>query len=403
MHPRSETKALIVLLLTLCISPCLQICLGGERIDILVVGRYLDLLRPYFDPEPLVSYRGIPFRIVDSSAEDAIKMLRLYFPRTYQEIKKYDVIMLNSPEYQLFSPIQDQWMHNAIQDGMGGINAGSVFSIIAEIHWAWANSQTSRAFPNDALAVANKGGGGETSMAFLVVVNRAFRDPVLLPYLAFGVESVGCYASSRLVLAREGAGVLAWQVGNHPGGRVDYLIAWDYGEGRTMTCGNVLPKGWFEWKENEYGADMLMNMILYMAKKNLIQDVMLFHELKSGFVEFRSKMLGLISLRDFVDRFGANTNSIQEEVLRLNGLYQEGVDLYLAQDFQGCKDAVDSALRQFSAAEDLARRVKDSALLWVYVIEWFITSSTLFISGFILWTLMVRRKMYREVEATRLG
>jgi hypothetical protein len=40
--------------------------------------------------------------------------------------------------------------------------------------------------------------------------------------------------------------------------------------------------------------------------------------------------------------------------------------------------------------------------MWVYIIEWFVAVSTLFISGFILWTLMVRRRLYREIDATRL-
>lgn len=387
----------ISLLLILPLSTC-----HGEKIDLMVVGRYLDLLRPYLDPEPSIDYVSVPFRLVDLSAKDAVKFLRLYFPRTYQEMKEYEVIMLNSPEYQLFTPTQDKWMHDAIQEGMGGINAGSVFSIIAEIHWTWANSQTSRAFPNDALTVANKGGGEEMSFGFAVVINKNFRDPVLLPYVPFDVEKVPCIASSRLVIAKEGAGVLAWQVGNHPGGQVDYLVAWDYDQGRTMTCGHVLPKGWFDWEANEYGPDLLMNMILYMAQKDLIEDVVLFHNLKSSFVEFRSRIVALISLRDFVDKFGANTQPIQKEIRELDEMYQQGYDLYLDQDFQASQDVMQAVLGRFSEAEDLARRVKDNALLWVYVIEWLVTASTLFISGFILWSLMVRRKMYREVQATRL-
>ena len=373
----------------------------GEKINLIVVGRFIDLLRPYLNPEPSINYVAVPFRLVDLSAQDAIKFLRLYFPRTYQEMKNYDVVMLNSPEYQLFTPTQDRWMFNAIQEGMGGINAGSVFSIINEIYQAWASSQTSIAFPNDAIAVANRGGGEEMVYGFNVVVNRDFKDPVLLPYLPFDVEKVPCIASSRLVIAKEGAGVLAWQVGNHPT-QVDYLVAWKYGQGITMTCGHVIPKGWFDWEVNEYGPDLLMNMILYMSQRNLIEDVLLYHGLKSSFVEYRTQIVSLISLRDFVDKFGANTQTIQREIRELDEAYQEGYNLYLDQDFVSCREIMHRVLNRFTEAEDLARKVKDSALIWVYIIEWLITASTLFISGFILWSLMVRRKVYKEVEATRL-
>jgi hypothetical protein len=55
-----------------------------------------------------------------------------------------------------------------------------------------------------------------------------------------------------------------------------------------------------------------------------------------------------------------------------------------------------------SESEEIARKAKDAALFWVYVIEWLVTAATPFISGFVLWTLMLRRRLYREVTATRL-
>jgi hypothetical protein len=374
----------------------------GEKIHLMVVGRYIELLRPYLDPEPSIDYVFIPFRLVDLSAKDAIKFLRLYFPRTYQEMGKYDVLILNSPDYQMFTPTQDRWMHDAIEEGMGGINAGSVFSIIAEICLSWADSQTSTAFPNDAVTVAyEKGGGTEMNPHFMVTINDAYPDQVLQPYLPFKVEDVPYIASSRFVIPKEGAGILAWQSGNHPT-RVAYLIAWEYGRGVTMTCGNVLPKGFFDWEVNEYGPDLLMNMMLYMAQRDLITDVLLYHGLKSTFVEYNHRIVSLISLRDFVDNFGANTQPIQKEIRELDQIYRQGYDLYLEQDFQASHDMMQTVLNRFTQAEALARRVKDSSLLWVYIVEWLATASTLFISGFILWSLMIRRKAYRQVKATRL-
>lgn len=42
-------------------------------------------------------------------------------------------------------------------------------------------------------------------------------------------------------------------------------------------------------------------------------------------------------------------------------------------------------------------------MLWVYVTEWLVVSSTGMVCGFILWTVMVRRALYRAVQETRLG
>ena len=45
---------------------------------------------------------------------------------------------------------------------------------------------------------------------------------------------------------------------------------------------------------------------------------------------------------------------------------------------------------------------RERALLWIFVIEWLVVSGASMVSGFVLWTLMVRRRVYREVETTRL-
>jgi hypothetical protein len=185
-------------------------------------------------------------------------------------------------------------------------------------------------------------------------------------------------------------------------------VAWDYEKGRAMTSAEYIPTGWFGYPSgsgpnvNEYAPDILMNMIFYGARRNLIDDVVVFHRLKSSLTEFRARMGLLIKLSDFIDKFGANTQRIQDEVMKLEGMASEMVDYYLDQDFIESERVVLEALDSFPAVEEIARKEKGRALLWVYIIEWLGASSTFFISGFILWTLMVRRRLYRETRSTRL-
>jgi hypothetical protein len=47
--------------------------------------------------------------------------------------------------------------------------------------------------------------------------------------------------------------------------------------------------------------------------------------------------------------------------------------------------------------------LKDRALFWIYVIEWLSVSGTFLLAGFVLWTLMVRRRLYRQVASTRFA
>jgi hypothetical protein len=64
---------------------------------------------------------------------------------------------------------------------------------------------------------------------------------------------------------------------------------------------------------------------------------------------------------------------------------------------------VNEALALMDRAEEVADRVKGNALLWIYITEWLVTTATVMFCGFVLWTLMVRRRLYAEVGTTRLG
>ncbi len=382
---------------------------GSGKIRILIAGNMdlINSLRAIFAGEPSLHCVFVPCRLGGVVTYDAaMKFIRLYFPRTFDEMKRYEVIMLTQPEYNLFTTKQDQWMYDAIRNGTGGINDGSVFSIQSVIHSAWANSLTQQAFPNDAPAVSAKGGGEAGGLVFRVIIDPEAPDPILTPFIPFGVEKVVCTAASRLVIAREGATTLAWQVGNFPViGRVAYLVSWDYEKGRTMTSGDFMGNGWFGCPgsptSNQYSPDILTNMIFHITRRKLIEDVAIFHRLKIGLAELSSRMLGLVSLKDFIDKFGANTQPVENEIRALQEMERRAIEQYLDQEFQACQETIHLGLARFQEAEQTAIRIKNSSLLWVYLVEWLVTCSTLSISGTVVWTLMIRRRLYKPVRVTR--
>ena len=47
-------------------------------------------------------------------------------------------------------------------------------------------------------------------------------------------------------------------------------------------------------------------------------------------------------------------------------------------------------------------RIKNQTLFWVYVVEWLSVTGVSLLSGFVVWTLMIRKKLYREIRVTRL-
>ncbi len=381
----------------------------------MLTGQILDRnaqLPHFLRDEPLIDMVAIPARgdYIRGGASTMIKYIRQYFPRTYEEMKSFDYILLTSPEYYLFTTQQDKWMHDVIEEGAGGFNDASVFSIVSQIHEAWANSLTQQSFPNDAPAVVARGGGGESTYNhFTVRVNKDFPDPVLTPYIPYGIEEVGC-SESRLLIPRDGSTILAWQVGNFPGNEdVPYLITWKYGEGTTMTIGDAMHKelGFFRYpktsNDNIYAPDILTNIILYSTGRSLIQDVEVFHRLKSSFIEFRAKKAVLISLSDFIDKFGANTEKVQKAIWELEDEVHMAEEQYLNQEFVECEKTMTRVFQDLQEADKMARDLRGIALLWVYTIEWLVTTSALMVSGYVLWTLMARKHLYRDVGITKFS
>ena len=153
---------------------------------------------------------------------------------------------------------------------------------------------------------------------------------------------------------------------------------------------------------NEYIPDMFINLVYYSTKRNLITDVEVYHRVRSTFQDFRTRMEILLSLIDFTEKFGASTEGIQDEIRELEGMYDDAKELYFDGDHLATQDTMALAFSAFTEAEVEARRMKDRALIWVYAIEWLVTTATLMISSFALWSLMVRRRLYQTVSTTRL-
>ena len=65
------------------------------------------------------------------------------------------------------------------------------------------------------------------------------------------------------------------------------------------------------------------------------------------------------------------------------------------------EDILNPLLDEFSEVDVELMRAKDRALFWVYLIEWLAVSGTCMICAVLLWTLMIRRRLYRRVSTTR--
>jgi len=404
MPGHTERALIFTLLLVIAVQavPC-----SGQRIRSLLTGQVdkdSNPLLKWFGEEPLVEGLFVPTRpggLVE--IEDIKRFVRIYFPRTRAEVGSYDFIMLHSPVMYHFGENHAIWMREVIGEGSGCLSSPSCMSVDPDINGAWIGSVLSQVVPNDCPAVMNAGGPlGENY--FQVRVNRDFPEPVLTPFIPLGVENFVGYKAYRII-PREGAVALAWNVGSFESD-VPYMATWDFDKGRVMTLGDSFGlQFWSDYAhgytQNKYGLDILMNMVLYLTRREVPDEVLILHQMRLLFVNFRTNMDLLLTVADFAREFGANDRGIELLMEDLEEGYLKARGLYLSNQFDESRDLMNSILVDLGKAEGEVMRLKDRAMFWIYLVEWLVITATLMISSSVLWTLLVNRSLYRDVGTTR--
>jgi hypothetical protein len=104
---------------------------------------------------------------------------------------------------------------------------------------------------------------------------------------------------------------------------------------------------------------------------------------------------------DFIGRFNANTRPVEQMLAEATPMRREAEGLFIDQRYEESSSMLIAATRRFDDINEAAIELRNQALLWVYIIEWSAVSATSLIAGIIVWSLMVRRRLYREVGVTK--
>jgi len=142
--------------------------------------------------------------------------------------------------------------------------------------------------------------------------------------------------------------------------------------------------------------------MIYLDKRPVPQDLQLVHRVRSMMFEMSTRKSLLFGLLDFCESFGANTNKIMMKVDEADRVVSEALPDYLQLRFEEVLKAYQEAEKILSKVEADAVKLKKKALTWVYTIEWLTVTGTALICGSLVWSLMVRRRLYREAGVTRL-
>ncbi len=341
--------------------------------------------------------------------KDVHKFMRLYMPRNYQDfIDKYDVLLLSDAYRRAFTPAQHLWFKNCV------IDQGFGLAMIGGLDSFWASSSRPEAnwhgsFTEEVLPIEIPTGKPVIKhnwirQSTMVVTDPSHEFMSSLPfqpkprYMKFPVDG-------QLVWEKPGASILARWVNNELGNPPLY-VTWDVGNGRTFAMMHDWSNpggegGGVYFSQWEYYRDYAIDLMLYLAKRPMYPDFSVVHMYREQVhVMSMSKSL-LLYLIDFIDKFGGNSRPIDRDMIALDSMVEDFSNRYLDHDFENALTGVRSALGKIEEMEQLSVRMKNQALMWVFVVEWLSVTGVSLMSGFVLWTVMIRKRLYREVQVTR--
>ena len=133
----------------------------------------------------------------------------------------------------------------------------------------------------------------------------------------------------------------------------------------------------------------------------MVQDPFLVHRIRMELEECHLKRNFLLSMIEFVSKFGANPSRIGVMLKAADDGLKGANDLYVDFNFEGSLARMEDLVGNLDAATEEALRIKDQTLLWICIVEWTAITGTSLVSGVVIWALMVRKRLYREVGATR--
>jgi hypothetical protein len=161
-------------------------------------------------------------------------------------------------------------------------------------------------------------------------------------------------------------------------------------------------KGMGGWSMNQYSGDVFLNIVYHSAGRRLPTDIEVVHELRTTIGLYQLQRLMIRGTIEWAEKLGANVNRAERALGEVEDIYERALDEYSEGEYDAAASSMEETMAEAEAALGVAFKTKKEAMLYIYAVEWLVTTGTLLFSSSIIYTLMVRRRLYREVETTRL-
>lgn len=219
-------------------------------------------------------------------------------------------------------------------------------------------------------------------------------------------DRYGVFANYNPVITKQSANQLSElrPVGLGGGGDPGW-VWWDIGQGRFFASapgfrGSSAGLMFIRWK---HYPDFVSNLVYYLAGLDPPSDINLLHAVRRRLKDVEDQRQVITGTINFISVFGADTGKVDAKLLEAENRLKDAKLAFVDLNLEESKAVADEVFGMLQEAFDLAIDAKNVALFWIFLTEWLAVSATSLVVGFVVWTLMVKRKLYREVKVTRGG
>jgi uncharacterized membrane protein len=366
------------------------------RIRLLFVGQWPFGGRPqYLIEDPLLITSVLPYHDFGAQLEEIQRYMHQRYPRTTKHMTdSYDIVAYSNIQLLAFTGRQIQMVsESVVGEGLGYMMFGghTSFGGTTDSYPTWKGSSIDEILPVEVVD-----GIYIRPIVFKLVVSDP--DHALMVSLPWSDLPLFPYTLNAATMRQSGHLLAETDLDE----RWPVVAYGDYGNGRSVgfltplnTVDNYNMRNW------GFFDDMCANLAYFAADTELPQDPFMVHKLRGSFRSYHDERLLYISMVEFVDRFGASTARLEDILAEVEGIRADSYSAYISQDYVTSSQIMARATEMLKAGHGQAIEVKNLALLWVYVIEWIVVAATLMIVGSVLWTLMIRKRLYREIASTR--
>ena len=369
------------------------------RIRVIYIGDAIGVANPFpiLNQEPLLSCTAVYATTIHQHIDTIKRSFRLYMPRTYSRFLSNDVVILSDANKDAFRTENFRWMKDGVVDeGLGLVMVGGAESFAQEGGYpSWKPTEVAEILPCEMVPTAPTFSGGR-----LKILDWEDEFVSSLPFENIG--AYGVFGGSNNILPLSRANLVAELIQGTLG-TTPFLMWFDIGEGRTMAqSADWTPAGGNVFMRWDYYGDYAVNMALFLAGMEMPDDLETVYLVRRRLRETTEAIGMIYNMVEIIDKFGGSSATLDSMMAELREEREMGLSFYFQADLDGALGTFASALSKADETMNEAIRVRNAAAFWIFFTEWCVVTGTSMFAGAVLWMLMVRRRLYREVSLTKL-